>query len=352
MNTLNAHSDKLLTVLSDMLESEVVSLERIGGGKNSQVYHLISKTSAVEYHFAVKRYFQHPSDPRNRLQVEFSSLKFIWENGQRCIPQPVMADYANECAIYEFIDGESLSAAEIGEDEIDQAVQFLSALQDLRNKPGCEYLPPASEACFSVREILDNIEHRLSRLDGVGHETPLNVEMHTFLDEKLRPFLFEARQRARYGFARLGKTLDSELSPAQRILSPSDFGFHNALRRQAGQLVFIDFEYFGWDDPVKTIADFLLHPHPIMDLPALLKDRFTKSFIDSLSPGEDLLERLKLIYPLFGIKWCIILLNEYLAADYQRRSFASCEPPKQSEILILQLEKAIHFYDRLIASNS
>ena len=41
---------------------------------------------------------------------------------------------------------------------------------------------------------------------------------------------------------------------------PSDFGFHNSLRREDGSLAFVDFEYFGWDDPVKLTADILLHP--------------------------------------------------------------------------------------------
>ena len=45
-----------------------------------------------------------------------------------------------------------------------------------------------------------------------------------------------------------------------RSLVPSDFGFHNSLRRPDGSLAFVDFEYFGWDDPVKLTADILLHP--------------------------------------------------------------------------------------------
>src|SRR5690606_1492036 len=52
---------------------------------------------------------------------------------------------------------------------------------------------------------------------------------------------------------------EKELAPRFRLLSPSDFGFHNMLRRDDGSLAFIDFEYFGWDDPAKLAADFLLH---------------------------------------------------------------------------------------------
>ena len=47
---------------------------------------------------------------------------------------------------------------------------------------------------------------------------------------------------------------------AHRALSPSDFGLHNALRTKDGQLRFIDFEYFGWDDPVKLVSDTAIQP--------------------------------------------------------------------------------------------
>ena len=48
--------------------------------------------------------------------------------------------------------------------------------------------------------------------------------------------------------------------PRHRALSPSDFGLHNAMRDEDGRLRFIDFEYFGWDDPVKLVSDTALHP--------------------------------------------------------------------------------------------
>ena len=55
------------------------------------------------------------------------------------------------------------------------------------------------------------------------------------------------------------------LPKSERCLSPSDFGFHNAICDVNGVYHFVDFEYFGWDDPAKMICDFILHPG--MDLP-------------------------------------------------------------------------------------
>ncbi|MFX9699951.1 hypothetical protein ABTP10_19680, partial [Acinetobacter baumannii] len=67
---------------------------------------------------------------------------------------------------------------------------------------------------------------------------------------------------------------DAAIDPSARCLSPSDFGFHNAVQRPEGQIVFVDFEYFGWDDPVKLTCDFMLHPG--MDLPDDLAQRFRR----------------------------------------------------------------------------
>ena len=52
----------------------------------------------------------------------------------------------------------------------------------------------------------------------------------------------------------------SALSPDDCCLSPSDFGFHNALVDDDGQVTFLDFEYAGRDDPAKLVSDFFCQP--------------------------------------------------------------------------------------------
>ena len=105
-----------------------------------------------------------------------------------------------------------------------------------------------------------------------------------------------------------------------RTLSPSDFGFHNALETQSGEIFFLDFEYFGWDDPAKTVCDFLLHPG--MALSPSLKLQFATSLVRGLPWSQGLRERVAAYYPLFGLKWCLILLNEFLPNQILRRRFA------------------------------
>ena len=77
---------------------------------------------------------------------------------------------------------------------------------------------------------------------------------------------------ARAQAAACGLYLDRPLDPADRCVSPSDFGFHNALREPSGRLRFIDFEYAGWDDPAKLVCDFFCQP--AVPAPAGAFDRF------------------------------------------------------------------------------
>jgi hypothetical protein len=105
-----------------------------------------------------------------------------------------------------------------------------------------------------------------------------------------------------------------------RTLSPSDFGFHNARRRADGSLVFLDFEYFGWDDPAKLTADILLHPG--MVLSAEEDKRFRRGLAGINREDETYGARLSALWPLFGLRWCLILLNEFLPERWLRRAYA------------------------------
>jgi thiamine kinase-like enzyme len=135
-----------------------------------------------------------------------------------------------------------------------------------------------------------------------------------------------------------GTSFSAELNPQERTLSPSDFGFHNALRRPNGQIVFLDFEYFGWDDPAKMISDFLLHPG--MDVGEGLKQRFLVKCINAYQGSGHLAKRVAILKPAHGLKWCLLLLNEFVPAYLRRRGFASERVLDESELQSQQLSKA------------
>jgi thiamine kinase-like enzyme len=248
-------------------------------------------------------------------------------------------------AIYQYIEGERLASSKVVDSDIDQVVQFLTSLKELRNRRGSHQLPLASEACFSVQAIVDNIQLRLNRLSAPEiHRVPYQM-LHEFLTNEFTPCFREITNWGKSRASLTGMSFDLDLPDEARTLSPSDFGFHNALKCSDGQLVFLDFEYFGWDDPAKMISDFLLHP--AMALPESLKQRFVEEVFQCFGDDEYLRKRMEVVYPLFGLKWCLIFLNEFVPEHMLRRGFATGSDLSRSDIQAKQLSKARQMLDKI-----
>ena len=55
---------------------------------------------------------------------------------------------------------------------------------------------------------------------------------------------------------------------------------------------------------------------------------------------KTLASRMKILYPVFGLKWCLIFLNEFIPNDFRRRNFAHTEAVNKQGLLQGQLAKA------------
>jgi hypothetical protein len=335
------HAENMREELAKMLGQPVTQIERIGGGRNSQVY----RVRAASREVALKAYFRHAADKRDRMGTEFSSFSFLWENGFRQIPQPIKSDSGRGWAIYEFVEGEKLAPGQVSRKEILEAADFLAQLRELARQGKGRHLGVASEAFFAARFIAENLRERLAKLQAIEQNTESTRALQRFLEAEFAPFLTRAIAWSAAHLQAAGMDFDRELPPEQRTLSPSDFGFHNALRRADGRIIFLDFEYFGWDDSAKMMADFLLHP--AMELPQDLKKTFAQAMFQRFADWPWLLARVESVYPLFGLKWCMIMLNEFLPAALQRREFAALAPPDRSELQLRQLDKARHMLQRI-----
>jgi thiamine kinase-like enzyme len=122
-------------------------------------------------------------------------------------------------------------------------------------------------------------------------------------------------------------------------MSPSDFGSHNAIKEDSGRIMFIDFEYFGWDDPVKLISDFYWHPG--MNLSRELKAKWINLVKDIFKSDVSYELRLSAYLPLYALKWCLILLNEFLPEKLINRLNANHQNKKNvNQMLTNQLSKS------------
>jgi aminoglycoside phosphotransferase (APT) family kinase protein len=310
-----------------------VELERVvGGGRNSRIWRVVSGARV----FALKQYPPRGHDPRDRLSTEVDALRLMEFHDLDTVPRVVGVDDQRGYALLTWIDGRDV--VQIGNGDIDAAVEFLGAIHDLRTVSGSAKQPLAAEACLSGQEIVRQVEERLTRLRSAPAR---ENELIEFLEHSFAPQFAHWSTSARNLALEAGLDFDGELPQEWRSLVPSDFGFHNSLRRSDGSLAFVDFEYFGWDDPVKMTADILLHPG--RTLPPIQRDRFRQA-ATRLYGGDDraFARRLSAYLPLFGCRWVLIMLNEFIPELWRRRILAG-DSGSWSEAKARQLGKARDF---------
>ncbi len=185
-------------------------------------------------------------------------------------------------------------------------------------------MPPGSDPCFSGADLVAGIAGRRERLGEVAED---NKSLRVFLSDRFDAVLEEATQQAVQNYEAADMDFDAAIAEGARTLSPSDFGFHNARRREDGSLVFLDFEYFGWDDPAKLTADILLHPGMVIS--AEEDEQFRTGLADIYRDDETYGARLSALWPLFGLRWCLILLNEFLPERWFRRVYADADRDRE-----------------------
>jgi hypothetical protein len=343
LELIDASASSAREAATGLLGAPPDSFEQLQGGRNSRLYRVTQGGRA----YALKQYVRVPGDDRDRLRTEFEALSFLRDAGIARVPAAIARDTAADCALYEFVVGTPVVPASVTDGDIDAVVELLAALRRTSQSPGCAWTAPASEARFSIADVLANIDVRLVRLRGALRVGDSGRRFDEFLEHRLEAAVAEIGAWARRVASAPSIGVDREITRSERTLSPSDVGFHNAVRDRDGRLVFVDFEYFGWDDPAKTLCDFLLHP--AMQLTAEHKVRLTRGMLAAMDLAQ-LPQRTAVLFPLFGLKWITIVLNEFLPEHLARRDFSAGSGPTHEERRIAQLDKATALLDRTLTT--
>lgn len=308
LDQIHADAD-LDAAAARLLGSPLISASPATGGGNNRVY----RVETADGVYAIKFYPRQDADPRDRLGQEFAALELMGAHGIDCVPTAYARDPELGCAAYEWVEGDA--PGEISERDVDAMTALAEILGTISGETAADVIRPASASCFSGRDVTTQFTDRLTRLRDVADDDAL----HAFLETRLQPGFETLEAKAHDLYAGGGLDFAEVLVQSARTLSPSDFGFHNARRRADGNLVFLDFEYFGWDDPVKMIADAVWHPGSAM--PPASADRFRDAMLGFFTDrdGGSLRTRFQALSPLFGAIWCLIVLNEFLPERWARR---------------------------------
>lgn len=158
----------------------------------------------------------------------------------------------------------------------------------------------ATEGFLSLTEHILNIRQRLDRMECDHLQTEDRSKAKSILA------CLESEYERIWTTTKEGITkgiLRDRINPEERIVSPGDFGFHNAIRTPAG-IRFIDFEFAGWDDPAKTLIDFVLQPR-------IPLNQSGSPLYKALNQAQypDYHKRHEALMPILSLKWSCIILS-------------------------------------------
>ena len=301
--------DKLIEVARSLLGTEVNTVRFANSGRNGRVFKVVSNYNA----FAMKFYPPLDKDSRDRLETEYRAFSFLHDANLTVTPRALARIDESRVALYEWIDGSIVK--DPSDADVDDVITFVRRIKELSDATPQDTIGVATEASLSAQQLIHQIESRLQRLQAVA---PGENALAKFLADDVVPAIASQTGMVRRDYTGRSAALSGEIKPSHRILSPSDFGFHNSIRCHNGPLIFVDFEYFGWDDPIRLVSDFVLHPG--MKLSDNNRRRFVSASLDIFSTDDGFAHRLDLHYPLVVLRWCMILLNEFLPEKWNART--------------------------------
>ena len=318
-------SEDVLFYTENAIQQSVKKIKKINDVGNSNIFRIEMKTGET---YAGKLYPDPTFDNRGRLEKEKKACEFFNLNKFQNVSKIIWSDKNLNFGLFKWIDGPKVK--ELCNRDIRDSLTFVKALVSVSKTTNYQAFDLASAACISGKMIEEQILNRFQKISNVASSYP---NLKIFLEKKLAISIEEMLNFAKKNWP---GEFSSILPREDQLLSPSDFGFHNVIKSKQG-LRFIDFEYFGWDDPAKLTSDFLLHPG--MSLTKKQKKLWVENMISIFSNDKFFNQRLKQSYSLYGLCWCLIQLNVFIT-DEDVKDQTTVESSEIKKKQMEQLEKS------------
>lgn len=295
MKSLRNHAIHLIEPLTN-LNVNRLCLNKLKGGINSAVYSITIDGKPLG---VLKKY---PDDPkRDRRANEAKFLKFLNIALPNKAPRLLDTLPSENISLLEWIEGKGNSELQVN--DTDQFTEFQLAIDKFKSIDQAKQIDLAADSVLCPNDLITQMRSRLSQF----YQIQLPEQVHYFLSKEFEPYLDSSIQNTIEIYKRLHIDIDERLSHQFQTLIASDLGTHNTIRRPNGRLVFIDFEFAGWDDPITAIANFTLHPG--MKPGNKLRKPFVENLLHHFKYYPHIVERYHAMLPLFGLRWCLIMLN-------------------------------------------
>lgn len=273
-------------------------IARLSGGANNLVF--LGDDSVRR--LILKVYPQAGAEGERRFRAESEFLALAGEAAPTLVAKVLATDRGLRAVALEELIGAPVSEhMPPTAQDVAAAARLLTLINQDQALAKARVTSTAADGFRTLTEHRRDIERRVSELT-IDHLTaPERADATALIAETRQAF-----DRASQGLddALNSKAIDDRLDDAFLCVSPSDFGFHNAVRTTSG-VKFFDFEFAGWDDPTKCLIDFFLQPR----IPTPVAHETTiESALATCIPVGLLQRRAAALRPLLAVKWLTIVL--------------------------------------------
>lgn len=181
----------------------------------------------------------------------------------------------------------------------------------------------AKENLFSYINLLNQIKKRFKKICKINVDRKFNTKMK-IIKMYIKKTLDESPKSAK-------------LSRCKKIISQSDIGFHNC-GMVNGKVFFYDFEYAGYDHPIKLICDSYYQPEKRIDKIHILRfiNKLEKNFNFKLPKNFYLFEKL------LKVKMMLIILNILIGSNITKKS-KLIDKVKLNKLKLERINKAYRY---------
>jgi len=271
-------------------------LEMLQGGINNRVF----RCGDGKQKWVIKGYSGPLNGQRDRMQAELQFLHYASVVAPGFTPALIHADLDRRCVILENIEGEEFDEGiPPSAQAVETATRFINMLNRQTDVAKDFIKLDAADGFLSMSQHLANVEERIQAMHCehlAKGEKQVAEQLIGQMSRKYNELKERTCKMIREGL------IEDCINRDKRCISPSDFGFHNAIKTKSG-IYFIDFEFAGWDDPAKATIDFILQPKvPVIG--------FGSPLLSAWHPKlqEGIKERCQYLEPILRLKWMCILL--------------------------------------------
>jgi len=291
----------------------IIKYQEIQAGSNNKLYCIETNKNSL----LAKVYHQ---DDRQRLQREFQAICFFNKLRLAHTPRAFFKNDTLQYAIYSYEEGFTKNARELTPQDIENMAIFIATIHNIQPEQVKENFQSAIMACFSLEDYINNIKFRLGKFTDYISEKNAYPQIVHFSKKTNIPVLIETLVSDSIENIPQ-KEIAINLATEFRRLSPVDFGPHNMIFKENGDITFVDFEYFGWDDPARLIGDFMNH-----DQTSGVSDANKKLFINiyrnHVTLPQESLSRIEIVTKLITVEWLAIILFSLTPEKIRARQFA------------------------------